>query len=254
MTEALRIIEGAMKFSKAILMWPHPIEAVIFDTDGVLCDSIPLYTKAIEDLAPPPYPDELVIKLNGQIDSVSCQYIADYYHINMSGEELAKLRFERLQKLLPECPLVPGVEDLVKELKKRNILLAIGTGSARPAHELKTINQKDFFSNFVGVVCGTEVPHGKPAPDVYLKARELFTPLNDGKEIPVENILVFEDAYQGIRSANLAGMPSVLLHRTKEDIEAGCALANAKPTYIINDFSEFDFSKFEWKSCKSNIN
>lgn len=76
--------------------------------------------------------------------------------------------------------------------------------------QLKIQHHSDIFSLFgENVTCSTDsgIKNGKPAPDIFLAAREKFG--TDG-EIPlVEKCLVFEDAYAGVEAARRAGMPTV---------------------------------------------
>nr|XP_006820918.1 PREDICTED: (DL)-glycerol-3-phosphatase 1-like [Saccoglossus kowalevskii] len=76
---------------------------------------------------------------------------------------------------------------------------------------LKTqTNHKEFFKLFHHIVCcgsDPEIKHGKPAPDAYTVAANRF----DGGSPNPQNIIVFEDAANGIQSALAAGMNTVFM-------------------------------------------
>ncbi|KAG5456971.1 MAG: pseudouridine-5'-monophosphatase-like protein, partial [Olpidium bornovanus] len=80
----------------------------------------------------------------------------------------------------------------------------VATSSHRAAFELKTARHGEIFSLFDAVVCGDdpEVTHGKPEPDIFLAAARR---LPGGPYVPSE-ILVFEDAHNGVQAALAAGM------------------------------------------------
>lgn len=76
---------------------------------------------------------------------------------------------------------------------------------------------QELFSLFgKHITCGddAEIKNGKPAPDLFLAARDKFS--LDGDVPSAENCLVFEDALNGIEAANRAGMPAIWVPGTKK--------------------------------------
>lgn len=105
--------------------------------------------------------------------------------------------------------MVLGVERIVSHLKGQNIPIAIASSSSEQGFQIKSKRHKDFFSNFHHKVMGGSDPNvkrGKPFPDVYLRAAELFP----DRPKP-EKCLVFEDAPNGVAAALAAGMQTVLV-------------------------------------------
>jgi len=110
---------------------------------------------------------------------------------------------------------LPGVLDLLTELKKYNFKLAVGS-SGPPENVdllLKTLKIKDLFDV---IITSADVNKSKPHPDVFLKVSEKLN-------ISPDKCIVIEDAPVGIEAARRAGMRSIALtttHDYKELIDA----------------------------------
>lgn len=111
-------------------------------------------------------------------------------------------------------PLRPGVKELLDYLKAHNIKTCIGTSTPRVEAD-KILDVIGITSYFDGVVCGDEVKHGKPNPDIYLACLAKF------EGIKKEEALVFEDGQAGGQAALAANIKLVLvpdLARLDEEI------------------------------------
>ena len=97
-----------------------------------------------------------------------------------------------------------GGERLIRHLHKHGIPIAVATGSAKKGYNLKVQKKGDLFKCMSHVVCSDdpEVKTGKPAPDVYLVTVERFA----SPPKTMGNVLVFEDAPNGVEAAKSAGM------------------------------------------------
>lgn len=99
---------------------------------------------------------------------------------------------------------------LLQHLKANGVPIAVATSSTRPKMMAKTKFHQELFELFDGhITCGddAEIKRGKPAPDLFLAAREKFVV---EEQLPdVERCLVFEDALNGIEAARNAGMPTI---------------------------------------------
>ncbi|CAG8616495.1 16504_t:CDS:2, partial [Gigaspora margarita] len=122
--------------------------------------------------------------------------------INMTADELRKERHEKNLKRFPFAKPMPGAMRLVKHLKKHRIPIAVATSSSRESFNIKASNNRELFDLFDNIICGDDanVKNGKPAPDIFLAARE-------GIGNPLTNqCLVFEDSIIGIKAAKNANM------------------------------------------------
>lgn len=223
-------------------LWDHPIKAVIFDCDGTILDTNKIYFKANGAVTGREYPPELSKQTNGRGEKDVSRIIVDYYHLPMTPQEFIAKRNVILTKTLPNCQIIPHVDDLIKKIKKMGLKMAVATSCVRHFHELKTSNHKELFSLFDCDICGDEVNQAKPHPDIFLNAA---TKLGNFKS---ENTLVIEDAAAGVKAANNAGMPVVVCHKNDADFHTNLDEFGAKPTAIIESFDKFDFSLFNWES------
>ena len=110
---------------------------------------------------------------------------------------------------------LPGVREWLRRLSDAGIPCAIASSTHRLNIEtsLEIIRLREFFS---AIVSAEDVTHGKPAPDVFLKAAEK---INRGPRVCV----VFEDAHVGIQAARNAGMKVVAVATTNPLDELGAA-------------------------------
>lgn len=100
---------------------------------------------------------------------------------------------------LPWCP---GSRELLNALLSAGVPMALVTNTRRGLTEnaLNSIG-RHYFSV---TVCGDEVPEGKPAPDVYLRAAELLG-------LSAEDCLAIEDSTTGTAAAEAAGCPVLVV-------------------------------------------
>lgn len=178
------------------------IRAVIFDMDGVMIDSEPLWEKTERILLSrkgieynPTYRDKIV----GLNQNDSGNLLRETFNLLETVEEIITGRIEILLGLYEkELELVPGLLPLLKELRKSGFLLALASSSPFRVINfvLDRFSLREFFSV---VVSGDTMPFGKPHPDIYL-----HTANNLGVE-PRECVVI-EDSINGVKSAKRAGM------------------------------------------------
>jgi HAD superfamily hydrolase (TIGR01509 family) len=115
-----------------------------------------------------------------------------------SPEEISAEVVRRLgERYREQLPLVPGAVEAVRRVAAV-WPLAIASSSNRPLIEL-ALELAGLADAFRAVVSSEEVPHGKPAPDVYLEAARRLG-------VEAETCAAVEDSHSGIRSAKAAGM------------------------------------------------
>ncbi|OHT01624.1 putative pseudouridine-5'-monophosphatase [Tritrichomonas foetus] len=221
--------------------WPHPIKAVIFDCDGTILNTLPIYFKANGSVLGFTYPPELAKKTNGRSELEVCRIIVDHFKLDMTPEKYHEKRKVVLNQLLPDSPLIPHVDELIRKIKDMKFPMAVATSCSREYHQLKSSKHRDLFNLFDYEVCGDEVKHAKPDPDVFQLAS---SKLGDFKP---ENVLVFEDAAIGVKAANAANMPVVVMHTNNDEFQENLKMFDAKPTVIVESFENFDFSLFKWE-------
>lgn len=183
----------------------NPIRAVIFDMDGCLVDSEPLSLEILAAMMTaeglPASPDDLRKRFLG----VSIQSIVSHVS-DALGRDLPGFadRFEdRLIARYPaELRVIPGIFGVLDGLDAQGIAVAIATGSSVRRLHL-TLQVAGLAGRFgANVFSADQVPHGKPAPDLFLLAAGRLG-------IAPAACAVMEDSPHGIAGARAAGMRAV---------------------------------------------
>ena len=208
------------------------LKAVIFDMDGVIVDSEPLHMKA-ERMTLAPYGIKLdekeLQKYMGRTPRVLLEDVIEKYRLNTTIEEIYPAHKKNLLALYKnEVELIPGVLELITELDREGVALALASSSDRILI-LSVIEKFQLSDFFKVIVSGEEVENVKPAPDIFLKtAEELgYFP---------EECVVIEDSGAGVKSAKSAGMVCVGFrspHSKGQDI--------TEAELIIDNFSEINY-------------
>jgi HAD superfamily hydrolase (TIGR01509 family) len=186
-----------------------PLEAAVFDFDGVLVDSEPLHFRALRDALR----TEGVSITEGEYWSIYLAYddrgairlALEQHGVPVDAdrvERLAAAKVERFAALLPEVAVFPGARELVRALAAE-VPLAIASG-ARHEEIVKVLGATGLADAF-GVVVGAEdAPRTKPDPAPYAEAARLLR-----ARVPAlapGDCLAIEDSMPGIASARAAGM------------------------------------------------
>ncbi len=178
------------------------IDAVIFDMDGSLVDSMWMW-KAIDIEYLGRYgialPMDLQSKIEGMSFGETAEYFKAHFPIPESVEEIMEeWNWMAWDKYMYEVPLKKGIPAFLEGCKALGIRLGIATSNSRILVEnvAKVHNLRDYFSC---IITGTDVLRGKPNPDIYLAvAQEL--------DVSPARCLVFEDIVAGILAGKNAGM------------------------------------------------
>ncbi|XP_020113441.1 haloacid dehalogenase-like hydrolase domain-containing protein Sgpp [Ananas comosus] len=211
-----------------------PLEAVLFDIDGTLCDSDPLHYLAFRELLLEigynngnPIDEEFFIKnIAGRSDTDAARNLFP----DWDREKAMKFLDDKealYRKLAPkQLVAVNGLNKICKWVSDRGLKRAAVTNAPRANAELmiSILGLTDFFQ---AVVIGSECERAKPAPDPYLKAlKEL--------DASPQHAFVFEDSPSGIKAGVAAGMPVIgLATRNPEK-----SLLEAGAVFLIKDYED----------------
>lgn len=116
------------------------------------------------------------------------------------------------EKLSVHVPVKAGVHEILDFFKKQGVHMAVASSSLKEQIEANLIKSgiRDYFTE---IVSGTEVEHGKPAPDIFLYATKKigYAP---------EECYVFEDSKNGVKAAHAAGCKTIMIPDLIEPIPA----------------------------------
>ncbi len=183
------------------------ISAAVFDCDGTLLDSMPMWNRVFPDWLESHGIDharELADRYEYMNFEDECFFFHDEYGIGATREAaLAEVREKIAWEYVHTVQPFPGVRDFLDELAAAGIPLAIGSSTSVPLLEtaLEAHGLRGYFS---AVLYTGDVGADKQHPDIYYAARDAI-----GGQ--TETTWVFEDAPFGARTAHDAGFPVVAL-------------------------------------------
>ncbi len=176
---------------------------VIFDLDGLLVDTEPLWSESARQLLarrgrePDPAIKPLVM---GRTPIVVAGIYVEHYRLADEPEALLAERLELLQQVYAERGIatLPGATELLAELSSRQLAMAVASGS--PSSLVGEVLARAGIRAGLDTLVGSDqVSRGKPAPDIFLHAAALI-------EREPARCVVFEDSAAGIDAALAAGM------------------------------------------------
>jgi HAD superfamily hydrolase (TIGR01509 family) len=177
--------------------------AVIFDLDGVLVDSEPLWDAVRTGLAESngrPWPEGATREMQGMSTPEWARFLVERVGIPGPPEDVAKRVVAGVAERYREhLPLLPGAVAAVRAMAR----WPLGVASSSPPALIEVVlTTAELAELFGATVSSEEVPRGKPAPDVYLAAAERLG-------VDPARCLAVEDSSNGLRSAADAGMTVV---------------------------------------------
>ena len=178
-----------------------PVDAVVFDLDGVLVDSEQLWDEVRVDVARERggrWHDDAQADMMGMSSPEWSRYMHDVIGLSESPDEInAEVVDRLLTRYRVSLPLIHGAVEAVERLAAR-WPLGLASSSNREVIDavLETAGIADRFAT---TVSSEEVAGGKPAPDVYLEAARRLG-------VDARECAAVEDSRNGIRSAHAAGM------------------------------------------------
>jgi HAD superfamily hydrolase (TIGR01509 family) len=202
--------------------FPNPVEAVIFDMDGLLVDTERVYVAAIMGAgraAGFDIPENLCHSMIGVPGRECDVMIAAHFRPGFPMPEYLKECSARMQKLLEQgIPLKAGASELIAYLGQRNTPKAVATSSSRRTAR-RHLERAGLLGSFDIIVTRDDVEYGKPRPDVFIKAAGELG-------IAPERCLALEDSHNGIRAAYAARTMPVMVPdiiAPTDEIRAMCA-------------------------------
>lgn len=182
-------------------------DAYIFDCDGTLADSMPLhydaFVAAFKKLGvKEEFSKEKYYAWAGAPMMEVISRMNDLHGLDLDHNEVARWKDEFYHDLIDTVKPIDAVVDVLKSIVGK-LKIGVASGGARYCVE-RTLKNIKIDHLVEAVVTADDVKHGKPAPDIFLKAAELLG-------VDPAKCLVFEDGQLGIDSAKAAGMQVVFV-------------------------------------------
>lgn len=214
------------------------LRAVIFDMDGVIIDSQPYHFAVEEKIF-----RELGVTVTeeeshsfvGMAGDLMWLYVKNKFGLRQSLQELVeydnRIRidyFASLEKVTP----IPGIVDLLEELNRNNIKIALASSSSVEVIEI-FISKSGLKQYFQQIISGDFVGQGKPAPDIFIHTAQAL-------QEAAADCVVIEDSANGVKAAKLAGMKCIGFCNANSG-DQDLSLADM----VIDDFRKVNLEIFE---------
>eukprot|EP00898_Chlorokybus_atmophyticus_P009221 jgi/Chlat1/92/Chrsp1S03080 len=210
-----------------------PVAAVLFDMDGVLCDSeAPSRATAVEVFRELGYEvtQEDFIPFAGTGEANFLGGVAKVYNVPSFDPEKAKQRFFELyisKYAQPGAGIgFSGALELIEKCKEAGLKMAVASSADRIKVNANLTAAGLPQSNFGSIMSADKFERLKPFPDIFLAAAESLG-------VPPEQCVVIEDALAGVQAARAAGMRCIAVTTTLD----ADALQAASPDLILPDIS-----------------
>lgn len=198
------------------------LKGVIFDMDGTITLSESLhhqaYAAVFKEYGVDFTFDEEIRKFAG---SGSEKIFTDVFAergITVSKDDIAKCVAKKKSlytKIVQEAeiPVVDGAKEFIKSISARGLRRIIATGNSNLDAVRLILKKVGLLEYFPDIISITEVPRGKPFPDVFIEAAKRIN-------CAADECVVLEDAINGVRAAKAAGMRCIALATTtkREDL------------------------------------
>jgi beta-phosphoglucomutase family hydrolase len=209
------------------------LRAFIFDMDGTLLNNMAFHTAAwmetIEALGHGPVnPVDWELQTSGVPNrTILAERLGVAPHNVSEWVEWKEAAYRRLA--LGRLKPLPGARAFLRAARKNGVRLAMATG-AGPANIRFNLTALEMEAAFETIVGADDVEHGKPDPEVFLKAAKKLG-------VPPSNCVVFEDAPLGIEAARRAGMRVVAFTTMLKSAEL---MALPGVNIVADDFTGLD--------------
>jgi sugar-phosphatase len=209
------------------------IKAAIFDMDGLLIDSEPIWTDAATEVMQK-VNFEITHALKLQTTGLSIKLFLEYcykiqpWHTPTFKELEQEILAYAHKNILANAVAMPGAVELVKKLKESGLKVAVASASHMSLIEgvLRRMEIIDYFDTWHS---GELEEFTKPHPAVYLTTAAKLG-------VRPEECIAFEDSYAGLRSAHAAGMVTISV-----------------PTMEVFEDPKFDLAHYKISSLEKYI-
>lgn len=182
--------------------------ALLFDMDGTLIDNMGYHRQAWLKWARgegiPGTDEEIMALTHGTLLEIVHRFFPDEHDVEARRVRGGKKEALYREIYRPHLRLIPGLAEVLETARERGIPMAVATAGDKTNIDftLDGLGVRPYFQAIVGA---EDVTHGKPHPEVFLRAAEKL-------ELPPGACLVFEDSPAGVEAALRAGMPCFVVN------------------------------------------
>ena len=211
---------------------PFKFSTAIFDLDGTLVDTEPLYSEATQVVLEPygkKFTNDFKRKIMGGDALTSASMTVKEFNLEMTPQEFLKRRELHLRVLFPKAIEIQGASEYLWKLKEAGIRIALATSSGKALSEIK-IGHRIWSDIFECKVHGDdpELLKSKPAPDIFILCAQRM-------EVDPKHVMVFEDSKNGIEAAKGAGMTVVGI---RNEFMSEADLKNAD--FLVDNYTDIE--------------
>ncbi len=208
------------------------IKAVIFDLDGVIVSTDDCHYEAWQQMADKQgiyFDREINQRLRGVSRMESLEIVLERAIRAYTEDEKAAMAdeknetYKRLVEKLSPGAMLPGALETLEALRKKGVLIAIGSSSKNTPIILRQIGLEGYFD---AVADGNGIKNSKPDPEVFLLAAKMMS-------MPPESCLVVEDADAGVEAA---------LNGNMRVLGVGAASLNPKATITAGSLKDVNLA------------
>lgn len=215
------------------------IKGVIFDMDGLLVDTEPIWRKAeiniFNELGVPMTEEKCRSVMGLRIDEVVRYWYAQYPWKGKYPEEVILDINDEAERLIRQgITIMPGAEVLLEKFRRQNIPMGLASSSARQI--IRAVLEMTGFDKYFSVVRSAENEiYGKPHPAIFLTALEEM-------ELNHKEVVVFEDSLNGVIAAKAARLKTIVVPEASKFDDHRFDFADLK-LRSLEDFEDGMFDK-----------
>lgn len=184
------------------------MEGYIFDMDGLLVDTEPLWRKAeieiFNRIGVPMTEERCKTMMGRRIDDVVNHWF-DVYSVSEIDPRVIVLEIQdKMEALIRSgIELLPGIKETLDQLKNKNYPIALASSSSRQL--INAVIETTQIADYFQVICsGENEVYSKPHPAIFLTAAKKLN-------IEPSKLIVFEDSLHGVIAAKAAGMQVIAI-------------------------------------------
>jgi sugar-phosphatase len=207
------------------------LNTVIFDMDGLLIDSEPLWEEAGREtlsrfnikLSPEQYHSSTGLGTGAWIEHWFTHFKVSMDHAPVAAESIVS---SAIQKIAAKANPMPGVQQVLNFFKQRNFKIGLASSSPMELIEV-VVNKLQIDDYLMARTSGEHLPYSKPHPQVFLNCAELL------RAAPTDCIC-FEDSFNGMIAAKAARMKCVVVPAASHQQHPKWAAADLKLSSLQN--------------------